>query len=383
MRVGLFTYGVDGTRSTGIAQYAMELTRALKALHKGPEIILLTPYKDSATSWYHDFETYPVPSLRLMPAAATFGNMVLHRAATDLALDILHDPCGIAPFLAAPRRYRTVVTVHDAVPYLYPRTQPLLTNLVFQTLIRAARFSADAVLTVSRQSASDLVRYAGLPNRKVHPVPLASRFAAAAEPHSGDEHPTALLRGLGVTGPYFLFVGTLHPRKNLERTLEAFVNVRRRRPDTSFVIVGPPYWGASNTLRTVLSRAGDGSGVVFTNFVSDSDLQTLYANATALVFASLYEGFGLPALEAMALGAPVIASNSGSLPEVVGSAAVLVDPRSIDSISDAMLRLLDDDRLAADYRRRGLDRAGEFSWRRTAERTLSVYEQVLNTNRGR
>ena len=131
----------------------------------------MNPYPDSALAWYDDFDVYALPRLRLFPAAATLGNLDLHRAAKKLELDILHDPCGIAPFLARRPPYKRVVTVHDAIPFIYPKTQPVLTRAVYHTLVRAAEKTADAVITVSRRTAHDLQTHVGLSAAKLHVTP--------------------------------------------------------------------------------------------------------------------------------------------------------------------------------------------------------------------
>ena len=374
MKIGVFTYGIEGERMTGIARYTVELTRALRRVDPTLEITLLNPYPDDPHPWYREFPTYPLPLLRRLPLAATLGNWQLHRAARELELDVLHDPCGIAPFLV-PRGtapYARVTTVCDAIPLVYPRTQPLLTRAVFHTLVRASGRTADAIVTISEASRRDLVRTLGLPDEKIHVTLLATNESAAPLPAEAVE---AILTRLGATPPYLLYVGALHPRKNLPRVLEAFARVRADAPEATLVIVGPPSWGASDVLRHVLARTGD--GVTFTGFVSDADLQALYQGAHALVFPSLYEGFGLPPLEAMAAGTPVVTSNVSSLPEVVGDAALLVDPTSVDGIADAMARLMRDDELRVDLARRGRERSRAFSWAATARATLEVYRAVV------
>jgi glycosyltransferase involved in cell wall biosynthesis len=170
VRLGVFTYGMNN-RWTGIGRYAAELTRTLRRCDPTLDIVLLNPYPDSPHPWYCEFESYPLPQLRLLPATASLGNWTLHRAATELKLDILHDPCGVAPFLTPTRRYKRITTVHDAIPFIYPRSQPLGTRFVFHTLVKAARVTADAVLTVSEAAARDLTTYAGIPEKKLFVTP--------------------------------------------------------------------------------------------------------------------------------------------------------------------------------------------------------------------
>lgn len=376
MRVGFFTYGMN-ERMTGIARYTVQLTYAFKRLEPSLEIILLNPYPTSSHPWYKDFESYPLPGLRLLPSAASLGNLLLHQAARKLKLDILHDPCGIAPFLFPTRAYKRVTTIHDAIPFIYPETQPLLTRGVFQTLVRASRWTADGVFTVSTSAARDLRQHLDFSQDKLFVTPLGIQLP---EKVISPEEKQNLLQRLGITSPYFLYVGALHPRKNIGRTLEAFLSLRKRNQNTQLVIVGPPSWGADEVLRQVTASTQGDTGIVFTGFVSDDDLHILYQAARGLVFPSLYEGFGLPALEAMAHGTPVITSNTSSLPEVVGEAGLLIDPLSTKAIERAMQRLLDDDALRATLASQGLERAKLFSWESTAQKTLTAYQQILNTH---
>lgn len=372
MRVGLFTYGVT-SGFTGIGRYTTELSRALTRVAPDLEIVLFTPYRDRTLPWYDEFETVEVPSLRLMPFAATLGNVVLHREARRARVDVLHDPCGIAPFLARRDGFARVTTVHDAIPITNPETQPLLTRLIYQTLVRGARFTADAVLTVSHAAADDLVRYLGLPADKVHVTPNGVRLPT----QRGDA--AERVAALGVDGPYLLTVGALHPRKNVHRVIEAFMRLRERRHDLRLVIVGAPSWGANHVYARALELARESDAVVFTGHVDEDDLHALYDEALALVFVSLYEGFGLPALEAMAHGTPVIASTTSSLPEVVGDAGLLVDPSDAAAIETAMDRIAGDAPLRRRLAAAGRARAEGFSWDATAAATLDVYRKVVAT----
>lgn len=364
MRIGFFTYGMN-EKFTGIARYAVELTRALRQLDRELELVLLSPYPSSKHPWYKEFPTHALPRLAHVPAAATLGNVLLHHCATKLKLDILHDPCGIAPFLFPGNSYKRVTTIHDAIPLIDPSVQPLATRLIFNTLIRAARYSADAVFTVSQAAAHDLKTYAHIPEHKLHVTENGVAPTLELPPEAIKE----TLRGLGISQPYFLYVGNLTPRKNLARVIEAF----RLLEQGHLVIVGPSAWRGHETFASVQNH----NAVTLTNYVSDQTLAALYKGARALVFPSLYEGFGLPVLEAMSYGAAVITSHGGALAEVAGDAALLVDPTNVTSIYTAMQRLLNDDDLHGHLQQRGLERVRQFSWQRTARKTLKVYRGLL------
>lgn len=173
MRIGFFTYGMDGERMTGIARYAVELTRALKRLEPSLDIVLLNPYPQSRHPWYREFETYPLPQLSLLPFAATLGNWQLHRAATELSLEHPSRPVRYRAFMIPTRRYKRVTSVRDAIPLIYPNTH-LLTRTVFQTLVRATHQTADAVVTISEADAYDLEHRLGNLLEKLHITLLAT-----------------------------------------------------------------------------------------------------------------------------------------------------------------------------------------------------------------
>lgn len=372
MKIGVFTYGMN-QHFTGIARYAVNLTRQMAKLDDALEITLLNPYPDSPHPWYQEFAGYPMRNLRLVPMAATLGNASLHRAAVDLGLDILHDPCGIAPFMwpTPRRRYKRVVTIHDAISLVTPEVQPLATRMIFNTLIPATRTTADAIITVSQAAADDLVKYANLPAEK---ITVSPNGVDSAMPLSDEDIRTAL-NNLEIDGDYILYVGNLAPRKNLSRVIDAFDAVRTQGQDVKLVIVGAKNWRANE----IISKAKHLDSVIFTGYVDEPSLHALYYGATLLAFPSLYEGFGLPALEAMVHGTPVLASTASSLPEIVGDAGVLVDPESTDAIMQGMMQLLTDESERQRLVALGYERAKQFTWQETARGTLELYHALLSS----
>ena len=375
MKIGFLTYGMEHSL-TGIGRYTVELTRALRRLDPGLEITLLNPYPESELDWYQEFPNRMMPQLKRIYSAASLGNLQLHQAAQQLGLDILHDPCGIAPFISPRGRYRRITTVHDAVPLVYPATQPLATRLIFKTLVPAARWTSDAVITVSQASAHDLVTRLRLPAERIHVTLCGVRQPAQI---SGPDIEEVIDR-LQLPRRFLVYVGALHPRKNLGGVLDAYAQLRRQiagtaLDDVALVIVGPASWGFEARAKLGLTFSFD--GVHFTGYVTDHDLSALYFSTLGLVYPSFYEGFGLPALEALAHGAPVITSNTSSLPEVVGDAALKVDPADSSAIAAAMYRLVSEPHLRKDLSERGPRHAAAFTWDRTARQTLSVYTSVL------
>lgn len=189
-----------------------------------------------------------------------------------------------------------------------------------------------------------------------------------------------ILQKYGIVRPYILYVGALESRKNLPRLLEAYAQLRQWSTKWRLVIVGARKWKFSPIFETV-QRLGLEPHVTFTGYVADEHLPALYAGADLFAFPSLYEGFGLPVLEAMACGTPVVTSNTSSLPEVAGDAAILVDPNSVGQIAEAMRSVLSQPTLAAELIEKGPARSGLFTWERTAQETIDVYRQALEAHK--
>jgi glycosyltransferase involved in cell wall biosynthesis len=231
----------------------------------------------------------------------------------------------------------------------------------------------DAIITNSQASKNDIIRHLGIAEDKIHVIYLAG---------GRDIHPihrtemAAILARYDVEPGFILMIGSLDKRRNLPRLLEAYSRLRQQGEHRPLVVIGRHQHGPD--LRpALLEKFGLTGFVHFVGYVAARDLPAFYSAADLFVFPSLYEGFGTPPLEAMACGTPVVCSNTTSLPEVVGDAAILVDPQSVDTIADGMQRVLADPDLRADLRIRGFIRADEFSWERTAQKTLEVYQKVF------
>lgn len=282
-------------------------------------------------------------------------------------VDLFH---GVTGFELPPRGPWTLVTtVHDLVPLRLPALVPSRHRWAVRCLLGGALRRAQRVIAVSEATRAEVLARYRLPPARVVVVP------EAAAPHFTPPAPAALAAArtrYGLARPYVLFVGFLEPKKNLGTLLEAIARLRRRGAwgGTELLVVGSRGWGPDPGERV---RALDLDGAVrFVGPAPDADLPALYAGAVAFAFPSLWEGFGLPVLEAMASGAPVVASDRGALPEITGGAALLVEPAA-EPLADALERLLADPALRERLRAAGLARAAEYSWERTARETLAVY----------
>jgi glycosyltransferase involved in cell wall biosynthesis len=241
-------------------------------------------------------------------------------------------------------------------------------------LPRAAR-NAEVVLTDSGHSQKDLATYLGISFAKSRVIACGVDARFRAIPASEGRH--AVLARYGIHLPYLLYVGAVNGRKNIDRLLAAFAQIRTWYPRLSLVVAGNRQWGAT-PIDAALRRLDLRDQVQFLGYVEDADLPALYSGARAFVFPSLYEGFGLPVLEAMACGTPTIASRSSSIPEVVGDAAILVDPFDVSAIAEGIEQVLGNPDLAAELRGRGVARARSFTWDRAARETLDAYQEVLD-----
>jgi glycosyltransferase involved in cell wall biosynthesis len=354
----------------GMGTYVRELVPALARLDPELEVTLFHSRFDVELpeAWMADYKVVELEHgiRRLYPAWALAGRPPLPG---DLSgLDLVHSPVPAAVPPPGPSQ-PLVVTIHDLAFLEFPALYPRQWRLMYRAALARAVRSADAIITVSRHTAEDLGRRTRVDQRKVHVIPLAASLPAS------ESDTTEVLDRLKIRTPYLLFVGTLEPRKNLVRLVRAYRRIAGRGAPHSLVLAGPIGWRPQALLREI-SLEGPGQ-IILTGYTKPEDLDALYRGAEALVYPSLYEGFGLPLLEAMGRGTPCLVSTSSSLPEVAGEAALPVDPRSVTGLAEAMERIVTDRELSARLRQAGLARAARFSWEGTARLTLDVYRSLL------
>ncbi len=372
MKVGLLTYGLDRPL-TGIGRYTVELTRALAKAEPGVELTLLAAGPSTALQDTNGYRRAPLAGCRRLPGLLTLGNAMIPRASRRRELEVIHDPTGVTPLLFGGGGAGTVVTVHDVLAQALPGSSSLPVRLIYCWWLPRLLPYVDAVITDSQSSKADIVRYLRVSPSAVRVIPLAA--GCAFRPRSPHQINRVLERH-GLSAGYLLFVGPSDKRRNLSRLLHAYAGLRREGRCPPLVVVGAAQ-AEENGLGSDLRRLGLDGRVRFLGRIPDQELAALYSGAGLFVFPTLYEGFGLPALEAMACGAPVVCSNAASLPEVVQDAALLVDPTDVTALAGALERGLRDQSLREEMREKGLARARQFSWQRTARETLEVYRQVL------
>ncbi len=311
------------------------------------------------------------------PTANPWARIVWEQSVQPLAawrerLDLLHALAYVTPALAP---CPTIVTVHDLSFVLYPEAFRPFNRLYLRTMTRRSVLRSRRILADSFSTRDDLVRLWGIPRGRISVVHAAVEDDYCPAPLAQVEE---FRRQRGLPERFVLYLGTLEPRKNVTAVVDAFARWVQATGDsaTHLVLAGAKGWYYEQVFRRV-QEVGLPDRVHFPGYVPSAELPAWYRAATAFIYPSLYEGFGLPPLEAMACGTPVITSNTSSLPEVVGDAALLVDPYDIDAIADALARLLADADLRQQLRAAGLARARRFSWEQTARETIAAYRLAL------
>ncbi len=371
MRIAIDASSVPA-RPAGAGVYAIELARAMieRDRHDGYALFARGHWLDNEIAAHRNWRIERVHAAS-RAARLTWEQVQLPRALRRLAVDVLHSTHHTLPL--APASFRRVVTIHDVTFFRIPERYPPARRLYMQTLTRLAARVADAIIVPSNTVRDDVIKALHAPPEKIATVyeAAASRFKPVAP-----DAASAVAREYGVDGPYVLSVGSLEPGKNRSRLIRAVGMMRDAGSPCRLVIVGQKAWHYEAEFALV-ERLSLGDRISYLGYVAEDDLPALYGGATAFAFPSLYEGFGLPVIEAMACGTPVLTSNLSATEEVAGGAAVLVDPLSIEEIRHGLASLLNEPSLREELTAKGLARAAEFSWRRAADETHAVYERAV------
>jgi glycosyltransferase involved in cell wall biosynthesis len=364
----------QGGEQAGIGHYTHYLVKGLLAQDSTDTFVLFFDHRVKDTG---GLERFPNVRIRRFPFSrykrflpVTYSHVMIAAFLARENLDVFHAPANILPLSY---RGTSVVTLHDLAIYRNPSWFP---RQIFSThlLVPQSLARADQIIAVSESTAVDIETLFNVPRKKISVIhegvegfPRRSRVAARVK------------KKFRIAKPYFLFVGTLEPRKNLPRVIQAYAEFVRREGElargTEFLIAGGKGYrheAVEEEIREMKVR----SRVRLLGYVSHEEKVELMRGALAFVFPSLYEGFGLPVLEAMQVGTPVIASETSSLSEIVGRAGLLVNPENAEEISRAMGQLTANAKLRRDLARRGKTKAKQFSWEKTARETLKVYRKA-------
>ena len=352
-----------GRNRGGNETYIAGLIAGLSALSSPPEVSVLTCQWDNDLSLPSTVHQVNLGPYRQLPFFLYQQTRALRHLEADWYLSNYYLP----PLLPC----KGSVIVHDLSFRAHPEYFPPLVAWYMRWLVGWAVRRADRVLTVSTFSRDELLRFYSKAAGKVSIIPngIGAQFRPPRDNGTAEADQRTLSR-YGLDAPYVLALGNIHPRKNLSRLLDAYLNLRSEKGAIPRMVwVGAPRWASDELLERARSV-----GVILTGFVADEDLPTLYRGAVMLVYPSLYEGFGLPPMEAMACGTPVVTSNTTSLPEVVGQAALTVDPTNVEAIAAAMARLLDHAALRSELSKAGIERSKRYTWPHTARRLLAALQ---------
>jgi alpha-1,3-rhamnosyl/mannosyltransferase len=360
--------GVDG-----IGSYTRELGRALLA-RSGIDLV---PAGFGAVVGNDAFPGARPPvnlgrhEIATVLGAVTPWSWVDGQALRAERVDIFHATDHLIPKLSG---IPVIATLMDAIPLSHPEWTTIRLAALRRWLLRRSGHWADHVITISDYSKREIVEHFGIAPDRISVVPLGvhPRFFERIDPAER----AAVLKRLGLPEQFFLCVGTLQPRKNLERVVDAHASLPAAlRRDVPLVIVGRAGWGCEQLVARL--SADQGGSVRWLQYLPDHDVRALMQSGSALVFASLCEGFGLPVVEAFASGLPVVASNTTSVPEVAGDAAILIDPASVGEIADGMRLIVEQPGKVNALRAAGLARARALNWPACADQTVAVYDAVL------
>jgi len=336
----------------GMSKYQKEIHERIKNIKLNPIEYPLISKKRQINSAVK-YLVYPL----IVKSQVKKGN-VKHITSQDLAY-----------LLELMRLEKTIVTCHDLIPWVYDNNRLPTWKLNMRGLRKA-----DRIITVSEYSKSEIIKHVGYPEDQITVIPNAVDHNNYCVKRNRE-----VIKKLGITDTQkvILYVGSEQPRKNVPFLLKAISELKKKLPDIILLKIGTPQVpGAREKLIELIEMLGIEKEVVFVGYVSENELPKYYNAADLFVFPSLYEGFGLPPLEAMACGTPVITSNLTSLPEVVGDSAITIDPYDVNAFAEAMYNLLTDEKLREKMINKGLKRAQLFNWEKSAEKTLKVYQQL-------
>ncbi|OQA40986.1 MAG: D-inositol 3-phosphate glycosyltransferase [Chloroflexi bacterium ADurb.Bin325] len=384
-------YALDARTATphfpGIGRYVTSLAQALAAQLRPDERLTLLVQPE------HPVRLPAGAAAQAHPAAVSPFSLAQQRRVPGLlrrlAADLYHSPYYLMPYRPG---VHTVLTVYDVIPLRHPEHSSARARLLFRLTTALALRSARQVIAISEAARQDFIADFRISPERIRAIPLAADPAFRPQPPEAIQD---VRRRYNLPGRFVLYLGSNKPHKNLVRLVQAWNTMedgRWKMEDCKLIIAGawdPRYPEAKELAESFSATSVDASrdlpssicnlqSILWLGRVPEADLPALYSAAAAFVFPSLYEGFGLPVLEAMACGAPVVCSNVSSLPETAGDAALLVDPTDAAALADALRRVLAEPGLAADLRGRGLAQAARFTWERAAAETLHIYRQAAS-----
>lgn len=374
MHIAIDAHSV-GAQLGGNESYATHLIEALAKIDSQNTYSIYVTKPAAVLRFDHRWPNFNV--IRTLPHTPLVRvPLTLSRELRRRPVDLLHVQYTAPPFAPCP----VVVTIHDLSFEHLPETFKRRSVAQLRLTVRSTARKAARILASSEFSRRDIIETYEIDPARVTLTPLAP--AEYFAPVVNETKLKKIRESYGIERDYILSVGSIQPRKNLVRLIDAYLCLRRERPQSKLpqlVLAGKRGWLDSEVFRAA-ERESSGRDILFTGYVPEQDLPALYSGAISFVYPSIFEGFGLPVVEAMQCGAPVIAGNRTSLPEVVGEAGLLFDPFDTSALTEALARVIDDAELRQRLSAESLKQASRFSWRRTAELTLQAYEDALDVS---
>ncbi|AXI24803.1 glycosyl transferase family 1 [Methanofervidicoccus sp. A16] len=373
MKVGIISDRLNRTLA-GVGRYIYNLIRELSKISKD-DLFLINYIENNTFNLNKIIINNPfnfLPKKYAYYSWHIYLNYYLKSKKLDL--DIIHSPENITLFIKLRENQKKVITVHDIMPYIFNQYHHLLLRCSYKFFLLKTLRTADKIISVSYNTKKDIIKYFKIPEDKIKVIyhGIDRNYKPLPE-----EEIESIKKKYNINYPFILYTGGLAPNKNVERLIYAFYKLKKKLPEYKLIITGIKRYKYKSIFETI-DKLNLQKDIIFTGYVPEEDLPALYNAADLFVYPSIYEGFGLPPLEAMACGTPVITSNTSSLPEVVGDAGIMVDPYDVDGLSKAMYEVLTNDGLREELRKKGLERAKLFSWKECAEEHLKVYEEVYN-----
>jgi glycosyltransferase involved in cell wall biosynthesis len=361
----------------GISRYVKNLAQTLPSELQPGENLLILHGSDQAFSWIDELVRHHACRSNLVTISpfSLAQQWQIPRLLSKVGAHIYHSPYYLMPYRPG---VPTVLTVYDLIPLRFPQFASARARLLFRLAMTLALRASDQVIAISEATRQDLHRAFHLPKERIQVIPLAAE--ESFQPPTLQEIQRVHSK-YNLPEEYVLYLGINKPHKNLARLVEAWAHLARQRAIDNQKLVIAGAWDPSYPqIKHLAADLNLEQTIIFLGLIPEADLPGLYGAARLFVFPSLYEGFGLPVLEALSSGTPVACSHTSSLPEVAGEAAIYFDPAGPDKIAEALAKALNNAPLLEGLRARGLEQARKFTWRRTTRQTLQVYRQARTSN---
>jgi glycosyltransferase involved in cell wall biosynthesis len=373
MKVGIITERLN-QQKTGVDNAIYNLISELSK-QTGIDIYLISSQKNN--DLFPELKNISIhdPFKRILKKTSTYSWYLFinyYLSKKNLDLDIIHNPDNSSLFINL--KNKKIVTIYDIMAFKFPKVSDPVTRFRYRILLYKTLKSSDKIITISNHTKLDLMNYFKIPEDKIKVIYLA---ANQTYKKLGKNEINEILKKYDLNNPFILYVGGLAPNKNIERLLESYNIIKNKEISQKLILTGVKRHNSTSALKTI-KKLNLQNDVIFTGYVPDEDLPGLYNAADLFVYPSLYEGFGLPPLEAMQCGTPVITSNTSSLPEVVGDAGIMINPYDVDELANKMYEVLTNEDLGNELSKQGIERAKLFSWKKCAEEHLKVYKEVYN-----